>query len=78
MPENKDGISPQEQFSQTEYKQGDRVRLTEQKIQQLRDGGFLEGFPSMEGIVSVVYEDIMSVDFGGAVRRVDMNDVERV
>ncbi|MCU0678861.1 MAG: hypothetical protein MUC28_00225 [Planctomycetes bacterium] len=60
------------------FKEGDKVRLTEEKVAQLKKGGFMEGFPSIEGEVSTVSGKMMSVQFGHAVRMVEDCDVEKV
>lgn len=57
---------------------GDKVRLTPQKIESLTQGGHIHGFPSVEGVVSYVSGNMMSVAFGHSVRMVDETEVTKV
>jgi len=61
-----------------EFKPGDKVRLTDEKIRQLREKGYMVGFPQTTGIITSIYEDMMSVEFGHAVRSVEKKDVKRI
>jgi hypothetical protein len=39
---------------QPEFQEGDKVKLTREKIEQLEAGGFMAGCPTIEGEVSTV------------------------
>jgi hypothetical protein len=61
-------------------KEGVMVRLTPKKIAELEKSKLMYGFPAVEGVVKSINRDdgIAAVDFGGAVRRVDLKDIEKV
>lgn len=59
------------------FNSGDNVRLTLGKIRELRRDGFMHGFPQIEGSVSSVSGDTMSVQFGDSVRLIKNTDVVR-
>jgi hypothetical protein len=60
------------------FNSGDNVRLTLGKIRELRRDGFMHGFPQIEGSVSSVSGDTMSVQFGDSVRLIKNTDIVRV
>lgn len=67
------GVGTPEQNS-FEFRKGDEVKLTREKMNQL--GKLLEDLPTMKGVVSVIFEDKISVDFGGKVIIVKANEIE--
>lgn len=65
-----------------EFKKGDKVKLTKEEMALLERDGFLEGFPSIEGTVEIAgmvgSENKLSVNFGGAVRLVEKEDIIKI
>jgi len=59
------------------FNSSDNIRLTLGKIRELRKNGFMSGFPQIEGSVSSVSGDTMSVQFGDSVRLIKNTDVVR-
>ena len=57
------------------FNSGDNVRLTLGKIRELRKGGFMQGFPQIEGSVEFTNKDAMAVRFGDSVRLIKNTDV---
>ena len=60
------------------FKEGDEVKLTDKKIEQLKKGGFMAGFPQVEGVVSTVGDTMLTVEFGHSVRMVGIEDVTKI
>lgn len=69
---------PSESQENVEYKPGDKIRLTPEKIGRLEKGGFIDGFPTTEGEVVFVSGETMSVQFDYMVRMVQAGDVEKI
>lgn len=61
-----------------EFKEGDNVKLTPDKVEQIKRDRLEAGFPHFEGTVEVVSGDMLSVNFGGSVRLIEKKDVIKI
>lgn len=58
-----------------DFKPGDIVRLTPEKIYELRGKGYMVGFPEIVGTVTGTAEELVVVDIGASSRLVVVRDV---